>query len=181
MSETVDNTDVAEETPATDESVAQAGGLDDLLNEYESEKPKVEQPTTESDNSELLEYVREQRAERTEEEINAATKSIAEAMDVKVGEGVIRAMLETKARGDERVVNAFLNRKSNPKGWDKVSKALAREFSEEFPDPSATSDADAVVSAVHSASTRAPEPETAPDFSSMSDAEFFKMKAEMKG
>jgi len=176
MSEAVDNNDVVAE-PTTEESVAPAEGLDELLNQFDSET-KVEQPKTEdvTDNQMVVDYIKNQQAEKAESEVNLVVDTIAGEIGENVSKRVVKALLMDKAQTDQRVLDAYTNRGSNPSGWNKVMKGLANEFSSEFQN---TSDTDAVVSAVHSASITQPIPETAPDVAGMSDSDFFAMKAKL--
>jgi hypothetical protein len=79
-----------------------------------------------------------------------------------------------RAKSDQRLMNAWLNRDKNPQAWDRVVDGLGREFGKKFSKPideRATADREAVTAFVRGASTKAPEGK-APDFSGMSNAEF---------
>ncbi len=87
---------------------------------------------------------------------------------------IVESWLNVRAREDERIANAWLQRHSNPNGFKKVLATLGREFQKQYgssPDKQATEDREAVTAAVRGASTRAPEGK-APDYSGMNNAEF---------
>lgn len=151
--------------------------LDSLLSEYEGgqqEKPKSE------DLSERVKFLEEQNVrEQAETDVNTAVDKICGQLDFDVPKDTIKALLEGKAK-DQRLLSAFTSRHDNPKGWDKVVDATAKEFNKLFKgittDKQTTDSHDALASAVaNSKTTSSSEKEV--DWSKLSDAEFQKMAA----
>jgi len=184
----------AEEPPkeaVTDEPVEPS--LDELLKEYEQgTEAKPEQKEAEPDKkapdhpqmSEVLDFVREAQAERTQSDISKAVQTAKdgnEALSV-LGDTVVRRYLEFEAAEDPRVKNAWMARKSNPEGWNRVLKGLGDKLAKEIqaqPDPQLTNDREAAHASVRGSSTQAPPEEkvTNEHLNEMSDAEF---KREMR-
>jgi hypothetical protein len=84
------------------------------------------------------------------------------------------AWMDARAKKDQRLQNAWVNRDRNPQAWDRVVEGLGRDFGKKFSprvDERATADREAVTAAVRGASNRAPEGK-APDYAGMSNAEF---------
>lgn len=85
--------------------------------------------------------------------------------------------LNGRASEDPRIQRAWENQDKDPKGWERVAVALAKDVAKRArntPDPEATADREAVESAVHSASS-APPASSGPseaDIRKMSDREF---------
>lgn len=82
--------------------------------------------------------------------------------------------MEGKAKRDERLMSAWVNRHKNPQQWGKVQAGLNRELTKKFssqPDPNLTEDRQAVAAAVRGTSTKAPDGK-APAYGNMSDQEF---------
>ena len=128
--------------------------LDQLLAEYDGAKEtKTEEPDLKSTVTELASFVRETRNDRLQNDINAAVKAVKG--DAPVDDDVVRAMLEVKAQKDSRFKSAWDNRKSNPEGWERVSKAFGREMEAKFEglkiDKSATEDRAAIAASVKGA------------------------------
>jgi hypothetical protein len=171
------------DTPAVDDKGTQ-DDMDALLQEYE-EAPKQAAPEPSNDMSEVMDYIKAQKAQaeadQSEKDIATAVDNLKQGLDVKVPDRLLRGAIHEKAAGDQRFINAYQQRNSNPSGWNKVLKTLQREIIEEFnsiPDPQATDDRNAVISAVQGSTNKSPEPSSPPDFNKMSDADFDKVMNE---
>lgn len=142
-------------------------------------QPKPEQPGTTTDtkapdpaqNSAVAELF--QRAYR--QDMDKTINQVRGKLDAGVfDDTLVEAWLDAQARQDPRLQNAWLNRHSNPKAFEKVVEGLGRNFSKKYgnlPDKAATEDREVVAAAVRGASTKAPEGK-APDFSGLSNAEY---------
>jgi len=87
---------------------------------------------------------------------------------------LIEGWLDAQAKQDPRLAKAWLERHANPKQFEQVKTALAKNFAKKFsklPDRAATEDRDAVSAAVRGASTRAPASQPA-NLGGMTDAEY---------
>lgn len=182
-----------------------AGGapdeLDALLKQFETPvetKPKAEskpetKPEPSEDMKELANYVRARRDEEsrqaTRDDLAKAVTAVKTEIDgegIKLPDRLVRGALRDMAEEDPRFLQAWAHRGSNPRAWEQVLKAAAKEIRKELessPDPHATEDKAAVRAAVRSASTRTPEPEAIDPkkLAGMSDAEFRKFKQGLGG
>ena len=115
-------------------------------------------------------------------DIQGVTEVIKGDLDVPfVDNEFVETWLNNEANKNPKLAQAWANRHSNPDAFQKVTGSLAKQFQDKFNvDHKATSDIDAVTSAVRSASTKAPEQETQTDWGSMSDAEFAHAKANLR-
>lgn len=187
--------------PVSEESGAQ--DLETLLSEYESDLSETEESSTSAETSEIpakgqgerpedvksaVEYVKQLQ----QEEINRKTnQSIEDAVSTIRGEleqpllpdraikGIIYEMAET----NKAFVKAFQQREKHPDAWQRILKAVGADINKdlkEVPSPTLTDDRNALASAVQSASSKAPEADSAPDYGRMSDADFAKHKRELK-
>ena len=159
--------------------------VDALLNEFKTTVPTAEpqpQPKPEPKTvpaqatpqqtdpavAEVREFIRRQ-------DMTKAVTTVRGDLDPdRFDDRIVESWLNVRAREDERIANAWLQRHSNPKGFEKVVAQLGREFQKQYgkmPDQRATEDREAVTAAVRGASTKAPEGK-APDYSGMSNAEF---------
>jgi hypothetical protein len=177
---------VADNT-APNETVESAQDLDSLLNEFDSQeqaKPEPEQPK--DDNSDVFEYVRQQRDEQVKQQTNQDIQNAVGTMNkelegLNLPERVVRGMLFDKAENDSRFLQAWTNRHQNPAAFDKILKGLATEIRGDFeslPDKQTNEDREALAAAVRSANNKPAEPEQV-DFNAMSDAEFAAHKAKL--
>jgi len=175
--------------------------LDALLKQFETpaeQKPKTEskpepKPEPSEDLKELANYVRAKRDEEsrqaTRDDLAKAVTAVKTEIDdggVKLPDRLVRGALRDMAEEDPRFLRAWAERSVNPRAWEQVLKAAAKEIRKELessPDPQATEDKAAVRAAVRSASTRTPEPEPfdTKKLNSMSDAEFNRKKRELLG
>ncbi len=93
--------------------------------------------------------------------------------------------LDNAAKQDQRLTNAWLNRKADPRTYRDAVEKLGRRFRNEVVaqviDRGATEDREAVTAAVRGSSGRVPEGPAAPDYSRMSDADFAKEKDRVLG
>lgn len=96
---------------------------------------------------------------------------------------LVKSWINARADEDPRLAQAWVNRHTNPKQFEKVVGSLKGEFAKKYgklPDKQATDDRIAVADAVRGASTKAPVGQ-APDFSRLSDAQFAAEKDKMFG
>lgn len=97
---------------------------------------------------------------------------------------IVKGYLEELAREDPRLAKAWNNRDADPKGWDRILKSAAKEFSKELRssvvDEAATEDKAAVMHAMRGASNRQPE-EQPTDLSRLSTHDFRKEVREKYG
>lgn len=149
-------------------SDVQVDELDSLLSDFDRPDQTGTEPATvtKDDLKEVVSYVKEDRQtrelERTNADIDSACKTVFEGLsgEAKLPEGAVRGLLIDKADRDPRFQRAFLERNSNPSGWNKILSATAKEFSREYApkvDQDLSDDKEAIASAVRSASTKAPE------------------------
>jgi plasmid stabilization system protein ParE len=171
--------DDATENPIADDRSTQ-DDMDALLREYE-DAPKEAAPQPESDMSDVVEYIRTQKAqseaEQSEKDIKSAVDSLKQGLNVKIPDRLLRGAIHDKAAGDQRFITAYQQRHSNPTGWSRVLKGLQQEIINDFadtPDAQATNDRNAVISAVQGSTNKSPEPNSPQNFAKMSDADFDK-------
>lgn len=165
-------------TPGNEDKGAQEPSIDELLKQFETDT-KPEQKSTDlkaDDIKEVVDYVREDREEKTRERTNADISSAVKAVkgDLDVDDDLVEGMLWRKASKDQRFLRAFQLRHENPSTWADMQKAMNRELAGKItakPDQNLTDDRAAVEAAVRSASTGSTE-EPLPDLGSMTDAEF---------
>jgi len=160
----------------TGEDVGAQDELDFLAQYEEGHKPKVE---PQNDDKVLVEWARSQmqKTQQIEEKegINASVKAIKSELDgINASDRIIRGLLHDFANQNPKVGQAFANREQDPATWNRVLKAAAKEFRNEFenaPDPKMTEDRNVVESAVHSASTSKPVQDEKVDFAGMNRAQ----------
>lgn len=154
---------------------AQDQSLDDVLAEFDAgtETPAkpVEQPA--DDVTARIKKLEQDAQERDQQDqlkdVQAAVTECVEQISTRLPEDLslpkraVRGMVEVLAQDDKRIAQAFANRLSNPKAWDRVLGKLADEIADEFKDAGEGSSNRAVAAAVRSASTRASEPEQTVD------------------
>lgn len=182
---------------ATDGQNAQAQGddLDTLLAEFDqgqspaaaSTQP-AQQQATGDDLKVVAEEVRAWRTERQQEtfkrDMGETIKKVRGDLDAELfDDSLVRGYVNARADEDPRLAQAWVNRHTNPKAFNRVVEQLGREFRQKWskmPDRQATEDHAAVTAAVRSASTRAPDAPP-PDFSRMSNSEFQAEKDKLFG
>lgn len=178
MTQAMTETDTAVDQTVKDEGASD--DLDALLSEFTEEtKPAPKTDKVE----EAVNWINEERIRKAEEDVKndlkSAVKNIGDSLDldVKPTERVIRGLLRDIAEDDPAIQKAFDQRHKNPQAWASAQKRAARLIKEELSiDQQATSDRNAITSAVKSASTKQPTPEKAPNLNSMSDREFLNYK-----
>lgn len=199
----VDQTDAETQQSSAEKGGAQGDDLDSLLAQWEEgsqakdskESDKGAQLDDTDDPkqqiTEIRQYLQKQEEERTREEVNRSVDETAGLMQEEVSEQVNlpkekwRAILQGYASEDQRILNAWNARRSDPKAWEKMAKFIAKDFVKGINsgvDQSATEDRDAVASAVASAS-KTPSADDGPsqeDLNNMSDAEFNKLTRSMR-
>ena len=172
------------------------GDLDALLKVFETEtkppvKPTPEQQTNEPDLKALAGEVQQMRGFVNEahnlqfkRDMDDTVKTIRGELDPEIFDGpLIQGWLDAQAQQDQRLAKAWVDRHANPKQFEQVKTALAKNFAKKFsklPDAAATEDRAAVTAALRGASTRAPEGK-APEYGKLSNADFEKEKAKLFG
>jgi hypothetical protein len=193
----VDETKAAAPPAATDAQDARQDGdsLDALLKEYDQTagappaaaatppepKPGTDttttKPATDPAVAEVQRYIFRQDMDKTVKSVRGELP--ADYFD----DTFVKAWIDSRAEEDPRLGQAWVNRHSNPKQFEKIVSGLGREFSKKYgklPDRAATDDRDAVTAAVRGASTRAPEGQPA-DYSRMTDAQLAAEKDKLFG
>lgn len=188
-----DKTVVEEAEDGSGETVTEAGDaqdkdtLDEALAEYEASEKKPERKDdtkTESEKQpdEVMDYIRRQQAREVSQDIDAAVKAVKGDDDL--DDRVVRALLNDEAQQNPRFMQAWSERHTNPKGWDRVLKAFRSDIDKMVApkvDKDATEDTAAVRQAVRGASTKTSGAEDdVPDFRGKSDHEFQEWLAKQK-
>ena len=155
----------AADTVATEDNAQDE--LDSLLSEYSTETEQATTVESSTDASKIDEvHAMLQESQRKEAETVTSTriadsvKLFNESLETPMSKDMVETILHGRAAKDPRVLNAFSQAGQNPAAWNKVVKALAKDYASELaksPDADATADQDAVVAAVRSATTKAPE------------------------
>jgi hypothetical protein len=118
------------------------------------------------------------------QDMDKTVKAIRGELDPEMfDDATVRGWINARADDDPRLAQAWVNRHSHPKQFEKVVAQLGRDFQKKFsklPDKQATEDREAVTAAVRGASTKTPESK-APDYSKMSDADLAKEKERLFG
>jgi hypothetical protein len=172
------------EAAAAESGAAQEDGLDELLKEFDAKREAAKEPAAAPEpktpelpievvatlEKRLNDYEAKQTRRELENLFDRFTTGVqADSLDAE-------AFLNAKALRDPRINQAYIQRESNPKRWDKVEAELQKEFSRRFGkkvDKQVTESRDAVASAVRSASTAAPQRDiTQRDVETMSKSDF---------
>jgi len=169
-----------------------AGDAQDDLESLLGQFDQVDTPDTtgeqvdENRMNQVLDYVKRKEAQEIEEtvetDINSAVQSISDGLNVDVPAMAVKGVLYEKVSTDPRAMKIWESRKTNPSAWNQFVSGVKNEISQEFskkPDANLTSDRDAVMSAVHNASTASPDAEEV-DVTNMSDYQFEQHKAKLK-
>lgn len=198
-----EQTAVAEDTKAAstesdvkDSGAAQDDGLDDLLKEFDERRPSTtkedattkSEPTTDTSKPldvaalETLEKeLRDVQAREARRELEKVFSNLSEGVEADAIDA--ESFLNAQAIRDPRLNQAYANRQSNPKAWDKVLGVLRQDFAKRYGkkvDKQVTASKDAVASAVRSASTAAPQTDvTDKDIQRMSKDEFDALQRKM--
>jgi hypothetical protein len=157
--------------------------LDTLLNQYEQEtRPAAPSPTEPKPAATTAPAAATQdtRFERFiyRQDMDKLIDTVRGDLPAEVFDNdLIESWVDTQARRDPRLQQAWINRHENPRQFEQVKSALGREFAKKMgklPDRQATEDREAVAAAVRGAS-RAPV-DTPPNFAALNDADFQKAK-----
>lgn len=166
---------VAEDTKETPQGTSTEAGaqadedLDSLLADFK-QPDKEPSSGASSDKDDLRAELQKLKSEREKDrqEINSLARDKAEAavnetveqIATELPQGTVipskalRGWLELEAVNRPELTRAFVDRHRDPAKWGKIVKGLAKELASELPDQAATEDRNAVVSAMHSASTK---------------------------
>lgn len=173
-------------TEGTDARKDDEDDLDTLLAQYEKEATSDDTSSkpgqsgeAQDPNRELMERLQalEESTARSETraDLDAAIKAVRGELDSEVfDDGFMETYLDSEARKDPRLSQAWANRHNNPKQFQKVVGSLAKSFEKRFgslPNKEATEDREAVAAAVRGASTKSPEGR-APDYGNLSNDDF---------
>lgn len=168
-------------TPAVEEEAAPT--LEDALSEYEVENATEEKKETNDDTKEVVRYIKEERDRRESEQVKSDIKSavslVKENLEADLDEDMIEGYMQVKAGRDPRFQQAWVKRGENPKGWESVVKATAKEIQDKMVDKSSTETKNEVVAAVKGATKKTQDAEM-PDFNKMSDQDFQTWKMGLK-
>jgi hypothetical protein len=183
MTQAMTETDV--DAKQATEGKGASDSLDTLLDEFEQQTKPVEQQTSKIE--EVVSWVDEQRQSAIKEKEATDINSAVEAIKSGIGEldftptdRMVRGMLQDIASEDTSVAKAFHQRDQNPRAWQEALKRATAAIKEDLSiDPKATSDREAITSAVHSASTKQPAPEEEVNVASMNDREFMEYKTKL--
>lgn len=118
---------------------------------------------------------REEQQRQFEVDMKETVKAVRGDLSADVAsDRLVRAWIDGMAEENPRLANAWVNRKKDPKAFNRIVEGLAREFAKEFskrPDPNVTEDRESVSAAVRGASTKTPE-DKPKNYGSMSDNDF---------
>lgn len=199
MSEDTTTQTVVDDTKATAEPVAAVDGarndgddLDALLAQFNQQtapaKTEPVSPTPQTNQQQQpaptqpdpMVLRMAQRIER--EDLNKLVKEVKGDLDF--DDDLVEGWIDAQARKDPRLQKAWLERDTNPQGFQKIAKGLAQEFAKRTSkrvDPQLTEDRAAVAAAVRGASTqRAPETPP-PNYSQQNNAEYRRSIREQYG
>jgi hypothetical protein len=186
-----------EKTKVTTSSVTEGTGarndgddLDALLAEFdqgtktttETKSPPTKTATTTTVDPNLAARIQHLEGVVTKYENNTFKAEISETVKEIRGDldaeffpdDLVEAWLDSRARKDPRLQQAWLQKEGNPQQWGRIRSQLGREFKKKFekmPDPAVTEDRNAVVAAVRGSSNKAPA-DTPTNYSKMSTAEY---------
>jgi len=182
----------AEPAAAVTDARTDGDDLDKLLAEYDESKPKPDAASTQPEQNAGTDTSKPQPDPAIaqvqqfifRQDMNKTIGSVRGDLPADFfDDQFVESWINARAGEDPRLGQAWLNRHTNPKQFEKVVSGLGREFAKKygkFPDKGATEDREAVTAAVRGASTRAPEAPP-PDMGRMSDAEFQAAKDRMFG
>ena len=178
MEQTVVETN-EQESPASEENSAQE--LDSLLNQYEQEtKPaKDEKPKQEQvgQSDEVIARINQMEYER---DMPKAVEMVRGDLDSeKYDYDLVETWIEKEAKLDRRISDAWINRKVNPTGFNKVMKALGKKFTEKYGEKTRVS-GDEIESAVRNSTQTTSTPQSYEQkVAGMTDHEFRQHKREL--
>ncbi len=144
---------------ATSAPPAQAAGTDDL-------KALTDQ---------VKGLLTEQQQTKFRQDMDSTITKVRGNLDPElVDDETVEAWIDGQARKDPRLSQAWNERNSKPKQFEKVVETLGKNLAKKFsklPDRQSTEDREAVAAAVRGASTKVPPAQT-PDYSRMTPGEF---------
>lgn len=190
MSEqTVNETDNVEPEASAAEVVAPEDDLDTLLSQFDEETKEVT-PVTEPEvkaeiSADDIKLISEFKEQKQAEELKKVYADVRGDLDPEFyDDDFVDAWLSSQVKKDQRVMNAYLNKGSNPEAFNKIVKNLNKQLAareSKKPDSVQTETNQAITSAVRSASTSTPQNKTLSekDLNNMSDREFRKLEQEM--
>lgn len=204
-----DTTSVDQTNPEAKTEGAVAGNetdeLDALLDQFDQENSGQEQTqqteTQQADNSDIAaqvqKLVKAQEAQEAKAQAADTQQGIQEAVgwgmevlkekEISVPDGtekLFEGFLDTAARDDRRIAQAFLNRHAKPAAWKKVVVAKAGDFSKFFQTSASTNQREKISAAVAQSRTETQKGSDFPsaeELGSMSDREFRKLWRGMTG
>jgi hypothetical protein len=181
--------------PPAEDTTGAPDDLDVLLSEYDKAngsdsepEQKQESPKDTADKDDRLDRLLERKlAERdavqqSKADLEKTVKALKGDDLAYLPDDLVEGYLETKSRKDQRLLNAWVDRRANPEKWNKILGSLRQELETLTGgkvDRDQTDSSDAVAAAVRGASTKAPSHDTPFDgksLGSMSDAELSKLK-----
>lgn len=183
MSEAQDTQPVVKLTDAQPQAGAEVvdartegGDLETLLKTYDEQVPSpaatppqpAQSQATDPDLKALAgevqqmkSFVNEAQNLRFKHDMSETVTAIRGDLDPEVFDApLIQGWLDAQAQQDPRLAKAWMERHANPKQFEQVKTALAKNFAKKFsslPDRQATEDRETVAAAVRGASTRTPE------------------------
>ncbi len=179
MNETVKpETDTSAE-PEVEAEDKQDDGLDAILSEWKEPEEEVKPPEKAPDQSQedLIAAVEARLSAKQDYDtfLQDFSDSVSD-LPFEVKKPIIDGWINDKAKSDNRINAAYLQRYTNPSGWKKVFSALTEEFKGQFTAKESNAEADrqAAAAFVRGSSTKeVPEPPI-PDekLSKMTDKEF---------
>ena len=173
---------VAKPNDQTESDAADTGeqDIEAILKEYEqNQKPKEpEKPKEEAQKdpelAEVLRFIKEQKEQKIKEDTDKSVEEAVKAVfgDAEVPDQLKRDLIYGRFSQNERYLNVWRDRFSNPEAYNKLLAAMNKEISSAFKfDAAATTDREQVRAAV-----RQSQPASKPDFdeqiNKMSDSEF---------
>ena len=186
-----DPKEAPKEGAPAESGAAQTDDLDALLAEFDTKKAEAA-PVTEPKKSTvddvdvnvlavLEQRLNDQEAREKRRELDSMFNSFTEGVQADAVDA--EAFLNAMALREPRINQAYINRGSNPKGWEKVESTLKQEFQKRYGkkvDKQVTESREAVASAVRSASTAAPHKAlTDKEISTMPKDDFDKLQREL--
>jgi len=175
---------------ATEGTGAPEPTVDELLKQFdEGTQPTPSEPTAPSIDagrlSKVLDYVEQEAKAKAasdfQSDIQSAVKSAVGDSDL--DPEYVEGIFHKRGNTDAAFQKAWLGRKDKPDAWDAVCKQLGKELQAKRSkvDANLSDDMAAVTAAVRSQSTKPADPApSTKDMARMSDAEFEKMKRELR-
>lgn len=185
-----DNPDPADKQTGKDEGAPADRSLDEILSELDQEYDKGTQPDDEpkapakasKSDDDLRRDLDAVKERLFWQDVDAAVGTVKTELgdDLNVSDRAVRGVLNELYNEDPRFKKAFDNRSNNPTAYQRVLRAAAREVRKDFGDPvdrQTTSDRDALAAAAAGSKSANIVEDEAPDFATMSDADYEDWKA----